>query len=127
MMNTADRSLAAIDYARRRFSFFEMTPSLKPIGFKAYQQQLASETIDELIALIEELNDDSLRTNLSWHRFSIGHSYFCGVNPDEASDMWAREIVDYDILPMLREYWFDCDERSSNGRTLFMGCSSSDN
>ena len=112
MMNTADRSLAMIDYAlRRRFSFFEMTPGFETTGFKAYQQQLSSETIDELIALIEKLNDE-IRTDKSLGTgFCIGHSYFCGVNPDEASDEWAREIVDYDILPMLREYWFDCDEK----------------
>ena len=41
MMNTADRSLAMIDYAlRRRFSFFDMTPGFDSVGFKKYQENL---------------------------------------------------------------------------------------
>ena len=37
----------------------------------------------------------------------IGHSYFCNKNADECSDGWLKEVVNYDILPTLQEYWFD--------------------
>ena len=57
MMNTTDRSLAMIDYAlRRRFSFFEIEPGFDSQGFISYQNGLNSETLDELISKVKELN-----------------------------------------------------------------------
>jgi len=37
--------------------------------------------------------------------FRIGHSYFCGQ--EACTEDWLREVVEYDILPLLGEYWFD--------------------
>ena len=106
MMNTADRSLAMIDYAlRRRFSFFEMTPGFDSDGFKAYMSKWENLHFEKLIGAVKELNkaiasDDSLGTG-----FEIGHSYFCGCK--ECTDSWLKSVVNYDIIPMLQEYWFD--------------------
>lgn len=106
MMNTADRSLAMIDYAlRRRFSFLEMEPAFDSDGFLRYQKKLNNETFNALVEKVQELNrkiasDDSLGKG-----FCIGHSYFCGH--DTCTEEWLRCIVDFDILPMLSEYWFD--------------------
>lgn len=106
MMNTADRSLAMIDYAlRRRFSFFEMEPGFDSEGFKAYQEKFANETFDILIDKIKELNRDIRRDDSLGEGFCIGHSYFCGE--DECTEQWLQEVVYYDILPTLQEYWFD--------------------
>lgn len=106
MMNTADRSLAMIDYAlRRRFSFYEMEPGFNSEGFKAYQEALDNETFNTLIELITELNKEIAKDSSLGRGFSIGHSYFCGQK--ECTDEWMREVVLYDIIPMLREYWFD--------------------
>lgn len=106
MMNTADRSLAMIDYAlRRRFSFFEMEPGFDSEGFVAYQKSLDNEVLDELVARVKELNAEIARDRSLGRGFCIGHSYFCGR--DVADEEWLREVVDYDILPMLTEYWFD--------------------
>lgn len=110
MMNMADRSLAMIDYAlRRRFGFYEMEPGFHSDGFRAYQDGLNNKTFNRLIELIKELNyeidtDDSLGTG-----FRIGHSYFC--DQDSGTDEWMKEVVYYDIIPMLREYWFDDKEK----------------
>lgn len=57
MMNTADRSLAMIDYAlRRRFSFFDMEPGFDSEGFIKYQEAFANDTFNTLIDRIKELN-----------------------------------------------------------------------
>lgn len=109
MMNTADCSLAMIDYAlRRRFSFIEMEPGFKTEGFKAYQKRLGNETFDKLIAVVERLNEEIKNDSSLGKGFCIGHSYFCGLeNLKDSMVGQMREIVEYDILPMLEEYWFD--------------------
>lgn len=106
MMNTADRSLAMIDYAlRRRFSFFEMEPGFDSEGFIRYQNKLNNETLNELISKVKELNRAITLDKSLGKGFCIGHSYFCGK--DSCTEDWLHAIVDYDILPMLSEYWFD--------------------
>lgn len=110
MMNTADRSLAMIDYAlRRRFSFYEMEPGFNSDGFIAYQKSLDNETFDTLIDRIKELNREITADNSLGKGFCIGHSYFC--NQEECTDEWMMEVVEYDIIPMLSEYWFDEREK----------------
>ncbi len=106
MMNTADRSLAMIDYAlRRRFSFFDIEPGFDSAGFMKYQQGLDNETLALLVSKVQELNKEIALDKSLGKGFCIGHSYFCGQT--ECTDEWMRAIVDYDILPMLSEYWFD--------------------
>lgn len=106
MMNTADRSLAMIDYAlRRRFSFFDIEPGFDSDGFIKYQKMLNNETFNLLIKKIQELNKEIILDKSLGKGFCIGHSYFCGQT--ECSDEWLYSIIDYDILPMLNEYWFD--------------------
>ena len=108
MMNTADRSLAMIDYAlRRRFSFFTIEPSFDSEGFKAYQESLHNETFDALIAQITELNQTIQRDDSLGAGFCIGHSYFCLSQGEQCTEEWMRGIVEFDIIPMLQEYWFD--------------------
>ena len=116
MMNTADRSLAMMDYAlRRRFSFFEMKPGFSTDGFKAYQRSLANEDFDKLVSAIIDLNkvienDDSLGSG-----FCIGHSYLCNKDKKDVEDNdWLKRVVKFDIAPMLREYWFDNDTKFNN-------------
>ena len=106
MMNTADRSLAMIDYAlRRRFSFFDMEPGFDSEGFINYQKGFANDTFNTLIDRIKELNNEIMQDKSLGKGFCIGHSYFC--NEGDCSKEWMKDVVDFDILPMLSEYWFD--------------------
>lgn len=112
MMNTADRSLAMIDYAlRRRFSFFEMAPAFESKGFKEYQHSLDNRTFNELISEIVKLNGEISRDKSLGKGFCIGHSYFCGKTKETCTNEWMQSVVNYDILPMLSEYWFDDDAK----------------
>ena len=106
MMNTADRSLAMLDYAlRRRFAFFDMKLGFESEGFRAYRADLDSDKFNRLIACVENLNNTIAGDESLGEGFCIGHSYFCNLK--EASDAALRSIVDYELAPLLREYWYD--------------------
>ena len=106
MMNTADRSLAMLDYAlRRRFAFFEMKPGFDTDGFREYRMGLASEKFDRLINCVESLNAAIAADESLGEGFCIGHSYFCNLK--KAVDQSLKAIVEYELIPLLKEYWFD--------------------
>ena len=106
MMNTADRSLAMLDYAlRRRFAFFEMKPGFDTDGFKEYRMGLASEKFDRLINCVDSLNASITADESLGEGFCIGHSYFCNLK--KATDQALSGIVEFELIPLLREYWFD--------------------
>ncbi|MCH5310629.1 MAG: AAA family ATPase [Prevotella sp.] len=110
MMNTADRSLAMIDYAlRRRFSFFEMRPGFDSKGFKNYQKSLGNEKFDKVIEAVTHLNETIVKDDSLGAGFCIGHSYFC--EQTICDEKWLQNVVEFDIIPMLREYWFDNDKK----------------
>lgn len=105
MMNTADRSLALMDYAlRRRFGFFEMRPGFDSEGFRAYGAELHSPKFDALIQAVKALNQAIADDPSLGRGFCIGHSYFCG---GDGTEEWMESVVEYDLLPTLDEYWYD--------------------
>lgn len=119
MMNTADRSLAMIDYAlRRRFSFIEMTPGFSTEGFGYYQLEVDNKNFDKLVEKIVELNKAIVQDDTLGSGFQIGHSYLCNIAPSECNDALLKEIVTYDILPTLEEYWFDDKDKVNNWRNI---------
>ena len=112
MMNTADRSLAMIDYAlRRRFSFFDMEPGFKTESFKNYINKVSNKQFENIILSIQELNNVITNDNSLGKGFCIGHSYFCNLSSSECSNETLSNIIEYDIIPMLKEYWFDNENR----------------
>ena len=124
MMNTADRSLALMDYAlRRRFSHYDMGPGFTSDGFKEYAAELHNETFDVLVSQLIALNKVIREDPALGKGFQIGHSYLVLKNKEEYSEEWLQSVVEYDILPTLEEYWFDdlakYEQWENNLRSVF--------
>ena len=117
MMNTADRSLALVDYAlRRRFAFETLEPAYgTKHGRNAFADHLTAKGADPALPRrvcerMDQLNK-MIRDDRELGRgFEVGHSYFVPDNGVEPTDDWYRHIVDTQIAPLLREYWFDSPE-----------------
>ena len=108
MMNTADRSLAMLDYAlRRRFAFVELRPAFDSDGFRDYCAGLDNSRFEALVREVESLNRVIAEDESLGEGFCIGHSYFCNMDADTCTDAAMASIVEYELIPMLKEYWFD--------------------
>ena len=109
LMNTADRSLAMVDYAlRRRFAF----ETLKPAYGGKFRDYLVNLEVDpalleRIVQKMSALNDAIRNDNDLGPGFEIGHSYFVPDEPADADEQWYLNVVDTQIEPLLREYWFD--------------------
>lgn len=110
MMNTADRSLAMIDYAlRRRFSFVPIEPAFSNLDFIKYIKKDDVSLGEKIITEMNALNMD-IKNDLG-AGFQVGHSYFC--NCSNINEQWYESVLKYDILPLLDEYWFDNEKQHS--------------
>ena len=108
MMNTADRSLAMLDYAlRRRFAFVELSPAFESDGFRDYCAGLDNSRFEALVREVKSLNRAIVEDESLGEGFCIGHSYFCNMKRETCTDEALASIVDYELIPMLKEYWFD--------------------
>jgi 5-methylcytosine-specific restriction protein B len=95
-MNTADRSVEALDMAlRRRFAFVEMEPdpSLLPEDVGGINLGLLLGTIN---SRLERLTDRD-------HR--IGHAYFINVTDDNVVGE-LRAIFANQVIPLMQEYFY---------------------
>ena len=107
LMNTADRSLAMIDYAlRRRFAFFDLKPGFSSTGFNNYQDEINNFHFDHVIKVMEDLNTYIAEDETLGEGFRIGHSFFCSLNENDVEEQ-LNYIIEYEIIPLLKEYWFD--------------------
>jgi len=113
-MNTADRSLAVVDYAlRRRFSFIHIHPNfeekLRNYLSTILDKKLVNKIAERLTALNRQIKSDPHLGD----GFLIGHSYFCNLQKSENHDSWYEDIVKFEIEPLLKEYWFDDLEKAN--------------
>lgn len=106
-MNTADRSLAMLDYAlRRRFAFYDLKPAFGKESFIEYIKEY--ENTELMVQFIESIKQLNGRIRESFgDGFQIGHSYFTDSAIKENTRGRLQEVVEYEIYPQLREYWFD--------------------
>lgn len=110
LMNTADRSLAMVDYAlRRRFSFVDLVPAFHESTFLAKLDAMCGNGLGKRIAeVFRELNakisadNDNLGPG-----FCVGHSYFCLGKNDLLDGPGYKRIIESEVAPLLHEYWFD--------------------
>lgn len=131
MMNTADRSLAMMDYAlRRRFAFYSFKPAFENNDnnennenngnndkngnkkFEAYINSKHNYKFKALINAVKELNKKIADDDNLGEGFKIGHSYFC--TDEDITDEWLNNVIEYEIKPLISEYWFDEPEKARN-------------
>ena len=124
MMNTADRSLAMVDYAlRRRFRFITLRPEFSSEAFQSYLTELGAtpELVKKVVCRMNALNEAiTADTKNLGPGYQIGHSYFCprvGIAPDND---WYRRVIESEIVPLIREYWFDNEPKVKDQRTALL-------
>ena len=116
-MNTADRSLAMVDYAlRRRFGFIPMTPQFDSPKFRDHllENNVPNTLVNNIIAKLTALNSQiSEEKKTLGSGYQIGHSYFCADDSEiNYNDKWYENVITYEIKPLLEEYWFDDEDKS---------------
>lgn len=110
LMNTADRSLAMVDYAlRRRFSFTSVMPAFEEEKFRQRLIEMSGDGLGERIAKIFiELNRKIAEDDKNLGAgFCVGHSYFCLEKTAFIDRQSYLRIIETEIAPLLQEYWFD--------------------
>ena len=115
-MNTADRSLAVVDYAlRRRFAFINIIPTFND-KFKKELLNLGVDEgiIDQIVVKINSLNQEISKDANLGRGFRIGHSYFCNVPKGTGDIDWYNGIVKHELATLIEEYWFDNDDKSKS-------------
>lgn len=95
-MNTADRSVEALDTAlRRRFSFVEMMPEYESLNKIQFDDFHLGELLKTINSRIEALLDRD---------HTIGHSYFINIKPNDTEAL--KEAFANKIIPLLQEYFY---------------------
>jgi 5-methylcytosine-specific restriction protein B len=118
MMNTADRSLAMIDYAlRRRFSFFELHPAFDEASFMKRQKEIGDPNYDKLVSALKQVNEMIMGDPSLGEGCVIGHSYLC-LKSEDVNLETLRSIVEHELIPLIKEYWFDNKTNFEAGSTV---------
>jgi len=114
-MNTADRSLAFVDYAlRRRFSFITLEPQYNSKQFATFliNKGIAEALVERIRTRMTELNERIANDASLGNGYRIGHSFFCSLDEQTGgNEEWYQQVINYEIRPLLEEYWFDKPDR----------------
>lgn len=108
-MNTADRSLAIVDYAlRRRFAFVSLQPDFG-INFRNFliHKGLSDSMVEHICSSITKVNRSIKEDSNLGEGLQIGHSYFCTFLAQDDENKWWNEVLGFEIKPLLEEIWFD--------------------
>ena len=112
-MNTADRSLAQLDVAlRRRFGFVQLVPTFNASWVKHLAENgVSSRIIARIERAVEKWNAEIVHDFQLGAGFAIGHSYFSSPPDNLSEDEWFNIIIEFEIRPLLEEYYFDRPEK----------------
>ncbi len=108
-MNTADRSLAIVDYAlRRRFAFITLRPIFNEV-FQSFVKArgLSDSLTAHIIQSVKRINVEIEKDINLGSGFTIGHSYFCTYPGQIDEKSWFNEVIRFEIKPLIEEIWFD--------------------
>ena len=110
-MNTADRSIAIVDYAlRRRFAFCPIEPELGE-SFKAFLcSELNKEFVEKICDKLNRVNSIIRESASLGKGLEIGHSYFCQIGSVDDEEEWWRSICKYELFPYLQEICFENED-----------------
>ncbi|MCM1101382.1 MAG: AAA family ATPase [Clostridium sp.] len=108
-MNTADKSIDAIDYAiRRRFLFID-SPADRKVVLNCYQNTSGKSDEDSIELLLFDAvgalfdNEDYFNREYRKSDVRLGHTYFLRTDPANYADAMAERFI-FQVIPILREY-----------------------
>jgi 5-methylcytosine-specific restriction protein B len=119
LMNVADRSLAMVDYAmRRRFVFITLKPQYESELFRQWllERGMDADLVQLIVERMSQLNEEIREDPLLGENYELGHSFFLpkGDNFGGLDKNWYRRVVRTEIVPLLKEYWFDNPRRAKD-------------
>ncbi len=125
LINLADRSLAMVDYAlRRRFSFVTLQPQFSSELFHNWlsERSMIPDLLQLIVSRISAINKVIRDDSLLGENYQIGHSYFCPRGDDFSGlDIrWYQGIVKTEIIPLLKEYWFDNPGKANEAERMLL-------
>jgi hypothetical protein len=90
----------------------------KILESKGAKPELVTKIVNSMESLNRTIEEDlkDLGPN-----YAIGHSFFCprdGVNLDES---WYRSVIKFEIIPLIREYWFDNEDKVNSQSEALLG------
>ena len=125
-MNLADRSLTGMNVAmRRRFGFVDLRPQFGELRFDDWLAENGLPRDDEelsrlrnkIIERMTELNRSIQDDRSLGAQYAVGHSFFCPAEDDPVGgdwDAWYMAVIEHEIKPLLKEYWFDQPEKAED-------------
>ena len=119
-MNLADRSLTGMNVAmRRRFGFVDLKPQFGESVFEKWlrdETDMPSEMQRSINSKLVVLNNEIAKDPSMSKHYAVGHSFFCPSDGEPVDDWseWYETVIEYQIRPLLEEYWFDNETKAEN-------------